>query len=157
MVHPIRMKQIFLNLEIKPKSTNNKLIPIKRGRGMRLATNPAYLNYLKELSLEFRKNINELMRFKLDHDEDRHALETTWRVYIPSTEYFTKKGRISKTCIDCTNTVKMMEDVLKDTLGIDDSQIIRSSVEKIPTDKSIWFVSLELSRVMKPAVLLLNI
>lgn len=146
------MKILNVKLDIKPKSVNHKLMP-SRGR---LIINPEYRRYQNELLLQFGNFSDVFEEFRFFYSEKLHALNATWRVYIPEKEFFTKKRTISKTCIDATNTVKIMEDCLVKVLGIDDSQIVLSMVEKIPTNKTTWSVCLELSRVMKPEVVLLD-
>lgn len=148
----VDMKTLLVKLDIKPLTQNHKLIPVKRGKFARLIKNPAYKKYEDQLDAELAKYFDHFRVLGTGFDEKNHALEATWSVYIPETEFFTKKGTISKTCIDATNTVKTMEDRLVHILGVDDSQICSTLVKKIPTTASSWCVVLELSIVMRPLV-----
>lgn len=151
------MKSLLVKLDIKPLSMNNKMIPVKRGRYARLIKATPFRKYENDLDAELAKYFDHFRMLGSAYDSKRHALETKWSIYIPQNEFFTKKGTISKTCIDATNTVKIMEDRLSYILGVDDSQICESSVKKLPTDSTSWCVVLELSIVMKPEVVHLGV
>lgn len=137
-------------------SMNNSKIPIRVGRGARLADAPKARAFKVELDKQFDKHSHDLVKFAIGHDHTKHALEAVWRVYVPEKEFFTLKGTISKTCLDATNSVKLMEDGLVRALKIDDSQIVQTTVLKIPTNGA-WCVSLELTRIQRPEVVRLNI
>lgn len=143
------MKTLIVKLDIgKPLSINHKLIPA-RGR---LIKSGEYRKYEKKLDEEFAKWFDHVSVLGSGYDEKKHALKATWRIYVPENEFFTKKGTISKTCLDVTNSIKVMEDRLVHILGVDDSQFIEVTSEKIPTSGAFWCVCLELSIVMRPAV-----
>lgn len=134
-------------------SINNAKIPIRMGKSLRIVDGPELRNvYRPKLKAELCKHTKVISDFVEGHDKTRHAIEAVWRIYIPEKEFFTKKNTINEKCIDATNTVKIMEDALSDLLGIDDSQIIETTVRKIPTSKTSWSVCLELSRVARPEV-----
>lgn len=147
------MKTLLVKLDIgKPLSINNKMIP-SRGR---LVKAKNYRIYEEKLDKELAKYFDHFRVLGNNYSGDRHALEVKWSIYVPQSEFFTKKKTISKTCIDATNCVKIMEDRLAKILGVDDSQICESSVKKIPTNSNSWCVVLELSLVPYPLVVPLN-
>lgn len=147
------MKTLMVKLDIgKPLSMNNKLVPV-RGR---LIKAKSFRVYEDKVDDELGKYYDQFLVLGQGWNEKRHALEVNWYIYAPKDEFFTKKGTISKTCLDATNTVKILEDRLSVILGVDDSQICSSSVKKIPTDSSSWCVVLEISIVARPEVIHLS-
>jgi Holliday junction resolvase RusA-like endonuclease len=146
------MKSLIVKLDIKPLTQNHKLMPIKVGRSMRLAKSKNYRTYEDKLDSELAKHFDDFRKMGFYFDFDKHALKVQWSIYVPEKEFFTKKGTISKTCIDATNTVKILEDRLAFILGVDDSQICDTNVKKIPTDLDSWCVVLEISIERRPEV-----
>jgi Holliday junction resolvase RusA-like endonuclease len=152
----VSMKTLTVKLAIRPRSLNNSKIPIRMGKSLRLADAPDFRKYKTEMLAEIKRHEKEFLSFSIVHDHSQHAIEAEWYIYVPSKEYFTLKGTISKTCIDATNAVKIMEDCLVKVLNIDDSQFIDSRVRKIPVTSDSWSVVLILNRVLKPSVVHLN-
>lgn len=72
------------------------------------------------------------------YDPTKHAIEMECYFYLNDKEYFTlpKKGNrtISKKSMDIDNMIKVASDQIYAWLGIDDSQVIKLSAEKIPTN-----------------------
>lgn len=150
------MEKLTLVLNIKPKSINNKMIPIRVGRSLRLAKSPEYRVYECYLSDQYGKFDRDLKTFFEAFNEELDAIESYWVIRVPQNEFFTKKGTINKRCIDASNAVKILEDVLVKHLGIDDSQFVDSNSKKIPVSSSSWSVSLTLVKVGYPQVIHLD-
>ena len=132
---------------------NNKLIPIRVGRSLRLTKSTEFRVYEGYLNDQYVRFGRELKSFLEAYRPESDAIECFWLVKIPKDEFFTKKKTISKTCLDASNAVKILEDVLSKNIGIDDSQVIDSRARKVPTNSNSWSVSLTLSIVDYPLVI----
>jgi Holliday junction resolvase RusA-like endonuclease len=142
------MTQIILQLPLKPLSVNRKNAPF---RGKMCKTKEA-----REFELEVSNHLSlrrsDFIAFRESHNKLLHSLTFDMIVYVPKKDFFTKKGTISETCLDCSNSIKMVEDAIKEELGIDDSQNCRVSVEKRPYQGERYVTLITISQAPFPRV-----
>lgn len=139
-----------MQLPIKPLSVNSKFTINKYSRRIVKSTNAVKFerNTLKLLS----KYDKDIKNFSSKFDKNKDALTLELVIYVPATEFFTKKGAISATCIDVSNTLKIIEDTIYKALAINDSFNIKVSAEKRPYNGTEWITHVEIIKTNKPRI-----
>ncbi len=102
---------------------------------------------LTEMAREFKVDLRYRLANQFDQDQFRQfkqefstgqwSVKREMVVETPTNRLFTKDGRISDTSID-EDAHKHLQDVVMGHLGINDAQIIRSSVEKVESLDEYW-------------------
>jgi hypothetical protein len=93
---------------------------------------------------------DKLNSFKKSYSRDKYALQLDIIMYVPEVEFFTKEGLISATCIDASNALKMLEDTIYKTLGINDGFNTKVSSEKRPYKSKDWLTMVTISEIPIP-------
>lgn len=139
-----------MQLPIKPLSVNKKFTINRYSRRIVKTSNAnTFENKLTKLLNRYDKDIKDFSN-KFDKNKDGLTLDIV--MYIPASEFFTKKGAISSTCIDVSNTLKMLEDTIYKVLNINDGLNVKVSSEKRPANTSEWITLVEIVKVKKPKI-----
>lgn len=144
------MSILSFQIPLEPISLNTSHRNIVRGkRFMRIKTEKTSL-----WEREFQQYLGMISNYRDDflkeYDPKRKAIQIDIFFYLNKSVYFTKSGTISKTGKDLDNLIKVGNDQVFKWLGIDDSQVIKLSAEKIPTvnEPSIFY---QISLISYPA------
>ncbi len=84
--------------------------------------------------------------------EDRQVLSMDVVIYVPEEDFYTKKKAISLTCLDVSNTLKMLEDVIYKYIGINDALNVKVSAEKRPTSNDGYITLINISKQNIPKI-----
>jgi len=139
-----------MQIPIKPLSVNSKFTINRYNR--RIVKSTSANRFEKEVEKYLVKYGKEIDLFTKGFDKSRSALTLEVVLYVPKKEYFTLKGAISSTCIDASNALKMLEDIVYKRMGINDAFNIKVSSEKRPADLEEWITLLIITKVDKPKV-----
>lgn len=137
------MKTLIMQIPMKPLSVNSKFTV---NRGYMVKTN-SVKKFEKEVFcslLPYRKDADEFLKYKIE------SLETEIVIYIPDGEFFTKKGTVSLTCLDCSNAIKIVEDQVFNFLGLNDGLNVSISSEKRPWKGDEYMTLVTIKSVDKP-------
>jgi Holliday junction resolvase RusA-like endonuclease len=130
------MSKLILQIPLEPISLNQSHRIARFGnRPTRIKTKDmisweAEFAYLLSSANEQRKE------FLANYDEKKHSFYIEIYFYIKEDKFITKKKTISQKSGDLSNMIKTSEDQVFRWLGIDDSQVTKIVVEKIPTKDS---------------------
>lgn len=133
--------KLKIEIPIQPLSDNKLKMPIKVGRSARLASTPSYRRYKREITDCLSEYTNAINLFKNAWTE-QFCIIANYTFYIPEKTYFTKQGLISILGGDVTNYIKGTQDILMESLDIDDKHIVTCSAHKVPS--SYWAIGVEL-------------
>ena len=113
----------------RPPSINNMYVTSRFGH-----------RHLSKKATDFKKLVKNYVKDKFIYDSDRYAIET--EIYFYLTKVITRNGRISKTSCDLDGIVKAVQDSVFDQIGVDDSQICKSTLYKIDSeeDKTVFII-----------------
>lgn len=138
------MKEIFtLEIDGKPYSTN-AIYRSARIKGKIVKyLHPDYKIYKKLISVSMSETCSDDKWHQLCTSIDSRAILVRLMVY--SSKTLTVKNKISKTFGDCDNFLKATFDGIFEFLNeyntnLDDSQIMKLEVEKIPADREYFTV-----------------
>ncbi len=137
-----------MQIPIKPLSVNAKFTINKNYR--RIVKSSAASKFETAVEKYLLKYSQDMQDFVEAFNKDTHALTLEVVLYVPRSEFFTKKGSVSSTCIDASNALKMLEDITYKLMGINDALNVRVSSEKRPVDRDTWTTLLIITKVPKP-------
>lgn len=131
---------LVIEIPLKPLSVNNaKRFSIKNRRFYKVDKAAQY-----ETDFNFLMGMKEIVlameEFKVQYNENKHALKLSCFFYVKEEEFFTKpkkKGsarKINRKSQDLDNLLKINIDLLFKRLEIDDKCITQINAEKIPTE-----------------------
>lgn len=90
------------------------------------------------LCREFEKDLEgRLEKYGKHSIGDDEYIDITYNLYCPSEEFFTKEGKLSSRCPDA-DSIKVLQDVIFRSIGIDDKHIKSLSVFVLPSPDSRW-------------------
>ena len=90
------------------------------------------------LCREFEKDLtSRLSEYPKQTLPDDEYLKVTYNLYCPIEEYFTKEGKISSRCPDA-DSIKILQDTLFRSLGLDDKHIKDLTVRVLPSATGNW-------------------
>lgn len=142
------MNNLNLQIELKPLSVNAKFTINRYCR--RIVKSTAAVKFEKLIQLHLSKYEDELRNFKNAYNRNKYGLNLEIVMYAPESEFFTKDGLISATCIDAGNALKMLEDIIYKRIGINDGWNIKVSSEKRPHKSDKWMTLVNISEVPIP-------
>jgi hypothetical protein len=142
------MNNLILQIDAKPLSVNAKFTLNKYRR--RIVKSTAAIKFEKVVESNLVKHKSELDIFKLNYNRSKHGLQLEIVMYVPESEFFTKEGLISSTCIDAGNALKMLEDIIYKSIGINDGWNVKVSSEKRPHKSEKWITLVNISEVPIP-------
>jgi predicted house-cleaning noncanonical NTP pyrophosphatase (MazG superfamily) len=137
-----------MQIPIKPLSINAKFTINRSSR--RIIKTTTANKFEKTVEKYLAKYAQEMSEFSESFNKETHALTLEVVLYIPKSEFFTKKGSVSSTCIDASNALKMLEDITYKLMGINDALNVRVSSEKRPVDSDTWTTLMVITKVLKP-------
>lgn len=121
------MEYQFVLRGIKPLSLNDSYTYDKH----KTTETQQWLYLVKQKILSFPQQVLAIQNnFREGHD----YLTVFYRYFLPRRKFFTAKvGNISRFTVDWSNVPKLLDDkIFNEILGIDDSQVQRGAVEKLP-------------------------
>jgi len=139
-----------MQIPIKPLSVNSKFT-INRHKRMIVKSTSAN-RFEREVEKYLIKYRSEMDIFTKSFDKSKNALTLEVVLYVPKHEYFTLKGAVSSTCIDSSNALKMLEDIVYKRMGINDALNVKVSSEKRPADLDHWITLMVITKIDKPKV-----
>jgi hypothetical protein len=106
---------------------------------------------------DFKKQLKpyhaEMQVFMKDFETQGHFLKIYYTYFIPSNDYWNKHGRIKHHTSDWSNFPKIPDDlVFNKWLGVDDSQVQRGTVEKVPWSGTYHLIGLIIDRIDKDEI-----
>lgn len=134
---------------MKPLSVNKKFTINRYSR--RMVKSSEAVTFEKKLSGYLDKYHKEIEEF-LQGIEERQALGLELVIYVPESEFYTKKKEMSLTALDVSNTLKMLEDTLYKYLDINDALNVKVSAEKRPTSNSGYMTLINITKLPVPKV-----
>ena len=127
----------MLHLEVKglphcPRNRSHAII--QKGKFWMMVKTEAARSY--ELALKFHlvKYATAMETFKNNFDPKKHCLVAIWEFVSP--EVLTKTGKISENSTDL-DAHKVLQDVIFESIGIDDAYIMRDTRSKIHGDYAV--------------------
>jgi predicted house-cleaning noncanonical NTP pyrophosphatase (MazG superfamily) len=144
------MNNLIMQIPIKPLSVNAKFTINRFNR--RIVKSTSANKFEKTVEKYLAKYAQEMSEFTESFNKETHALTLEIVLYIPKSEFFTKKGSVSSTCIDASNALKILEDITYKLMGINDALNIRVSSEKRPYDGESWVTFMVITIIDKPRV-----
>lgn len=120
--------------DLKPLSFNQAWRPITMGKSTRMIKSKEYRDFEIAVHEQMWKKLIDIKRFASDINSGNHYLKAEYTFYIKGV--ITKKGVISKRCIDVSNAVKVVEDCVFNQLGIDDALVVHLSATKVESDNN---------------------
>lgn len=143
------MNNLILQIPVKPLSVNAKFTLHHKSRRI-IKSNSAnkFTKVIEGHLLKYADNIKSFLSTVTRND----ALTLELVMYVPKAEFYTKEGKISLTCIDASNALKMLEDIIYKKIGINDGLNVKVSSEKRPADRDEWLTLITITRIAKPKV-----
>lgn len=90
------------------------------------------------LCREFEKDLEgRLAEYGKHTIEDDEYIEVVYNLFCPRSEFFTKEGKLSSRCPDA-DSIKVLQDVIFRSIGIDDKHIKELKVYMMPSDDETW-------------------
>ena len=129
------MSKILFQIPIEPMSLNHTHRIVKFGKRASRIKTTEFVAWEKEFLSHLNKLNDKRTELIKYYNETKHSLILELFFYLPREKFYTKKNTISKKSGDISNMVKTTEDQIFNWLGIDDSQVQKLVVEKIPTDE----------------------
>lgn len=127
------MSKILFQIPIEPMSLNHTHRIVKFGKRASRIKKTEFVAWEKEFLFHLNKLNDKRTELLKYYNETKHSLILELFFYLPKEKFYTKKNTISKKSGDISNMVKTTEDQIFNWLGIDDSQVQKLVVEKIPT------------------------
>jgi hypothetical protein len=99
---------------------------------------PLAREFEKDLTFRLLHDFSTLFEdFKKEFFSENNYLELTYHIYVPKDLYFTKDGLISNRGCD-TDSIKLLQDTLMKSVGIDDKYIRDLHVISRPSEDGNW-------------------
>lgn len=144
------MSIISFQIPLEPISLNHSHRNIIKGkRLMRIKTEKT-----SRWESDFQACLSSINKYRdeflKDYDPKKKAVQLDIFFYLNRDSFFTKSGTINQRGKDLDNLIKVGNDQVFKWLGIDDSQLVKMSAEKIPTinEPSIFY---QISLISYPA------
>lgn len=111
-------------------------IPLNRAK--MVVSKPRPMLIKTALCREFEKDLESRLVIYGKHTiEDNEYIEVEYVLYCPREEYFTKEGKLSSRCPDA-DSIKVLQDVVFRSIGIDDKHIKDLRVQMLPSPDMKW-------------------
>lgn len=143
------MNNLILQIPVKPLSVNKKFTINRYNRRMVKSSEAVAFEKLVESYLAKHKKDIDLFISSL---EDRQVLGLDIVIYVPEKDFYTKKKTISLTCLDVSNTLKMLEDTIYKNIGINDALNVKISAEKRPTSRETYVTLINIHKLAIPKI-----
>jgi hypothetical protein len=141
------MSSVILQINAKPLSTNAKHAVFK-GRMIKTSEARAFEQNVKAQLL---KQLDKMNYFLETYNKKKHCISTRFYFYIPEKKFFTISDTINEKCLDTSNALKTIEDIIFKMIGIDDSQNVEIYAKKIPYNQNDYRCFIEISTMVVPA------
>lgn len=90
------------------------------------------------LCREFEKDLeSRLVVYGKHIIKDDEYIEVVYNLLCPKSEFFTKDGKLSSRCPDA-DSIKVLQDVIFRSIGIDDKHIKNLTVNMVPSEDEKW-------------------
>lgn len=142
------MNNIILQLPIKPLSVNSKFT--QHFKTKRMIKSTSAHKFEREVNHILKEYGPDLANFSKALNRKKYAVELEVVMYVPEAEFFTKSGEISLTCIDSSNALKMLEDIIYKAMGLNDGINTKVISEKRPYPGKEWLTLVTISEVIIP-------
>lgn len=143
------MKNLILQIPIKPMSVNNKFTIA--GGARRITKKSEVYVYERTLKQYLLTKTDEIKLFT-NNILASECLHFDVVVYVPRDLFFNKKGTINLKCLDASNVLKILEDCIYKELGLNDALNTKVSSEKRPSDSEDFVTLVEISKRPNPKV-----
>lgn len=147
------MNNLVMQIPLKPLSINKKNT-ISGKRRMIIKSMDARI-YEEKINIELDKYYEQMTFFK-NNITDKEALSFSIVVYIPKGDFFTKKGTINTKCLDVSNAIKMLEDIIYKRLGLNDGLNCKVTSEKRPHSGEEYLTLVNIEKSLIPKVCYLD-
>jgi hypothetical protein len=141
------MDNIVLQFPLKPLSINKKSTISNRGRFM-IKTMEAR-RFEDAINKHLDKHAQELKFFR-NNIRDHEALSLSITIYVPKSEYFTKKGTINLKCLDTSNSIKILEDIIYSRMDVNDGLNCKINAEKRPWSGDGYITLVVIEKMTQP-------
>lgn len=98
-------------------------------------------NTINEIKDQLLKKTSEIFEFKRNFNPKNEVLTAYYKFYFPMNIFFTKKGELSSRRVDIDNCIKLIQDSITRTMGIDDKYIVDLIIEVRPASDFRWEIS----------------
>lgn len=142
------MNSLIMQFPIKPLSVNSKFTQhFKTKRMIKSTSAHKFERVVNGLLVNYRKDIEF---FTKAYNRRKYSLQLEVVMYVPEEEFFTKSGEVSLTCIDASNALKMLEDIIYKAMKLNDGVNVKVSSEKRPYLGKEWVTLVTVSEVPVP-------
>lgn len=149
------MNNLILQFPIKPLSVNSKFTINKWKRKIVKSTSAnRFEKVIKDMLLQYSSSMKN---FKKLHNRKKYALNLDIVMYVPEAEFFTLAEEVDCTCIDASNALKMLEDIIYKQLGLNDGLNTKVTSEKRPYRGEDWLTLVTVSEVPIPKAAYLDV
>jgi len=148
------MNNLIMQIPLKPLSVNSKFTLHYKSR--RIIKSNSANRFEKEVASHLLRYSKNMAEFRDSFNPKTEALTLEVVLYVPREEFFTKDNRVSSTCIDAGNALKMLEDIIYKALGINDGLNVKVSSEKRPVARDEWLTLVMITKVEKPRICALD-
>lgn len=137
-----------MQFPIKPLSVNSKFTINKFRR--KIVKSTSANRFEKIINGMLAPHARKMHDFKIAHNRKKYALNLEVVMYVPESDFFTKEGEVDCTCIDSSNALKMLEDIIYKAMKLNDGLNVKVISEKRPYNGDEWLTLVTVSEVLMP-------